>query len=355
MDTNFLYRIETLPDTIRLMYHHFALSFYRLCIKKFLGLCTTATYFGDKHVLQQKQIYTIVDTIYDSLTLVQFENIESSSIHQKEILFDEFVKALLQQKAVQDIIVLPLQKQRTSARHATTKSVDNILVKSVTAITPILRKSAMKKSSTLMAYATNFGITRDDESSVKIYNTIPKSPRGNSNKYMPLIDEIEKDAKTFKRQQFTSAIVLTSLPSDSDDTIVVTSSNDIDDEDGVDEKHMNFTPSDDDECEENSLQDEEEVECTIGNDDENNHQRVSSVSKTLTKQSKKKYTQPSTTITNMNHHQPNNNNIYSMLYETSTTVSPSSVVSADLSSHMSSVMLTPLAHINISSNNNSVQ
>jgi hypothetical protein len=76
-----------------------------ITIESKLAFCTTASYFGDVHVLQSKQIYKMVDQIYDTISMIS--NNDRSVQH--DMSCDEFVKRLLLQKSVQDIVAFSLK------------------------------------------------------------------------------------------------------------------------------------------------------------------------------------------------------------------------------------------------------
>lgn len=325
-----------------------------------LGLCTTAAFYGDKHLLQKEQIHDIVDRIYDSITKVTFENVDDNSIQQKDLSFDEFVKALLRQQDIKDIVVLPIVPKQVriskSKRHK--KSVDALDSPNTTVSrfgSPIVRKSAMKLTSIY-----DFNLSRDDESSVKIhFPNSPKSPKAQfndkNNKYMPLIDEIEKDArKKIKQSSYKESTtnVVKAEPSELDEPMVITTSSSDDNIDAIDPKSIHLTTTDDD-SDENSLQQDGYDDTSVTKSAEENvkHDAIlatlkanAKVPSTLTKMLK----QPPSTTKHSNIISPN---LYAMVLETSeTATSPAteSVQSTDLSSHMSSVMLKPLARVRVS-------
>ncbi len=274
---------------------------YKFCSS---GLCTTAAFYGDKHVLHIQQISDIVGRIYDSITRVTFENVDDNSIQQKDLSYNEFVKALLQQREIQDIVVLPLppRKLRMKKTKRTKKSVNAV--------------DKTPKASPIY----DFGNVRDDESSVRIHMPpSPKSPKNkNTNKYMPLIDEIEQDARNANQ----SGPISSSSSSDNDiinpDIINVTTTEEED------------TNDDDNSLQEDDNFKDDAILTTL----KANSKVASSLTKSLKQQNMTK----------------NNNTIhlYSMA-DSDTNISPASqsVLSTDLSSHMSSVMLKPLARVRL--------
>jgi hypothetical protein len=279
--------------------------------------------------------------------------------------FDEFVKILLRQKEIQDVVVLPVvpkqvrmhksKRNKKSEEHSSSSNTSSRFG------SPIVRKSAMKLSSIY-----DFGNNRDDESSVNIhFPSSPKSPKfqyndKNTNKYMPLIDEIEKDAR--KKMKHTSykegAInIIKAVSTEPDEPVVVTTSSSNEDIDGIDPNiiHVTTTEDDDNNGDDNSLQEEPDDTSESSSDDKS--MKDDAILTTLKENSKL-----TPTMTKSLKHQPsaknnskvvsnNNINLYSMVLETSeTTTSPASqsVQSTDLSSHMSSVMLKPLARVRVS-------
>ena len=326
----------------------------------FTGLCKTAKFYGDTNMLQFEQIQEIVDRIYDSITKVTFENVDDNSIQQKDLSFDEFVKALLRQKDIQDIVLLPLEPKqvRTQKSRRSTKSVHQVGSTTSRFGSPIVRKSALKITSIY-----DFGNHRDEETSVKKH--VPSSPKGpkhqpndkNTNKYMPLIDEIEKDArKKMKHSSYKegTANIIKTVSTEPDDAMVVSTSSSSDNIDALDPNciHVTTTEEDDNNDDNNSLQDEQDDTSETDSDDKS--VKDDAILTTLKDSSKVK--QPLTTSLKQQQHKQNStnvisNNLYSMALETSeTTVSPASqsVQSTDLSSHMSSVMLKPVARVRVS-------
>lgn len=59
------------------------------------GLCATASYFGD-HLLQLRQIYKLVDSIFETITLIAQE--------ASDLSHDEFIKRLLKEPMVTELI-----------------------------------------------------------------------------------------------------------------------------------------------------------------------------------------------------------------------------------------------------------
>jgi hypothetical protein len=321
----------------------------------------TAKFYGDTQTLNIKQIHDVVDRIYDSMTKVTFENLDDNSIQQNDLSFDTFVKSLLRQKEIQDIVVLPIVPKRVRMRKSkrSTKSVDHtgspIVESSFGA--PITRKSAMKMSSIY-----DFGTNRDDESSVKIH--FPASPKTaknqvsdkNTNKYMPLIDEIEKDARRKIRCASYKAIptsIVKEASSEPDEPVVVSSSSSNDDIDGIDPRCIHITTTEEEDDDKNDNEDDNSLQETHL---DKKHLEDDAILAALNENSyvKSKLTRslkPQHATKNSSNVISNNINLYSMVLETSeTATSPASqsVQSTDLSSHMSSVMLRPVARVRVS-------
>jgi Ca2+-binding EF-hand superfamily protein len=73
----------------------------------FSGICTTASYFGDK-LLDMRQIYKLVDSIFETMTLI--------SQDADELTHDAFVTLLAEQRLVHDLVVV---RPRAAAASAT--------------------------------------------------------------------------------------------------------------------------------------------------------------------------------------------------------------------------------------------
>ena len=268
-------------------------------------------------MLHIQEISEIVDRIYDSVTRVTFENVDDNSIQQKDLSYNEFVKALLQQREIQDIVVLPLPPRKLRMRKTKRAKKSVNAVDKTPKVSPITRKSVLH-----LTPIYDFGNVRDDESSVRIHTPpSPKSPKNkNTNKYMPLIDEIEQDARNANQ----SVPISTSSSSDDNDVI------------DLDVIHVTTTEEENTNDDDNSLQEDDNIndEDAIITSLKVNSKVAPSLTKSLKQQNMTK----------------NNNTIhlYSMA-DSDTNISPTSqsVLSTDLSSHMSSVMLKPLARVRL--------
>ena len=92
-----------------------------------LAFCTTASFFGDENLLQHKQIYKIVDRIFDTMSMISSE---SQSI-QSEIPCDDFVKRLINQKAVHEIAVMSPKSRNIPCEDKTQSNLEKKLMQNI--------------------------------------------------------------------------------------------------------------------------------------------------------------------------------------------------------------------------------